>query len=276
MDLTVALVTDIHFGPAANFEGKLRKLTVEAPPLLEAFVQRMNEVVRPDVVVNLGDDVEDESPELDLERYRRVVGILSRCEAPVIHVAGNHDTAFLSDKDLADAWNEEAPTGARAGKLYRSRDVCGAHFVVLHTHEVKDQRVFIDEEQLEWLEKDLAATELPVVVLMHHSAADQVLVGNRWFEGRPHICLVQERKRLRAILEASRKVLVVLNGHLHWNQLTVHRGIPYVTVQSLIENLDDDAPGRPARANAIVRVERSRVIVEIEGEEPARYQFSRG
>ena len=48
----------------------------------------------------------------------------------------------------------------------------------------------------------------------------------------------------------------VFNGHLHWNHLDVIAGIPYVTVQSLIENLDDDAPGRAAAAHAVVHAER--------------------
>ncbi len=275
MSLTIGVVTDIHFGPAATFEGKLRKLTDRAPELLSAFVDRMNSEVRPDLVVNLGDDIEDESLELDRERYGRVIRILSGCAAPVLHVAGNHDTVSLSDDDLAAAWGEGRPAHAPA-KLYRSRDVAGVHVVALHTHEVKDHTVFIEDEQLAWLERDLAATSLPVVVFMHPSAADQVLIGNRWFEGHANICLVRERKALREILEASGKVLLVVNGHLHWNHLDLHRGVPYVTLQSLIENLDDDAPGRPARAHAVIRVERSRVLVEIEGEERARYQLARG
>ena len=54
MDLTVALVTDLHFGPEARFAGKLRKLTAHAGDLARAFVERMNREVHPDLVVNLG------------------------------------------------------------------------------------------------------------------------------------------------------------------------------------------------------------------------------
>ena len=50
-----ALISDEHFGPTAYFEGKLRKLTAQAGKLCEAFVSRMNQEVRPDLVVNLGD-----------------------------------------------------------------------------------------------------------------------------------------------------------------------------------------------------------------------------
>ena len=110
---------------------------------------------------------------------------------------------------------------------------------------------------------------------MHHSAADQVLEGNRWFEGSPHICLVNERRALRRLFRERGKVLAVFNGHLHWNHLAVHDGIPYVTLQSLVENVDDDAPGRPAAAHALVRIDDKRIVVEVEGAERCRYQFAR-
>ncbi len=270
MDLTVGVVTDLHFGPQATFGGKLRKLTAHAPRLLEDFVRRMNEEVRPSFVVNLGDDIEDEGRDADGARYAEVMKILARLDAPTLHVAGNHDTVHLGPEDLLSAWGR--PPGSQ---LYYATDVGGYHVVVLRTVEVKDTSVSIDEAQLSWLEADLSASPRPTLVFMHHSAADQHLVGNRWFEGSPHICLVRERARLRGILEASGRVLLVMNGHLHWNHLDVHRGIPYVTLQSLIENLDEDAPGRPAAAHAVLRITPRRVLVEIEGEHRARYQVAR-
>ena len=67
----------------------------------------------------------------------------------------------------------------------------------------------------------------------------------------------------------------MFNGHVHWNHLDIHAGIPYVSIQILVENLDEDRPGRPAEAHAVVRVSRSRVVVEIAGQETARYQLAR-
>ncbi len=275
MDLTVALVTDIHFGPHALYQGKLRKLAAHAPDLLRAFVARMNDVVRPDLVVNLGDDLEDEGRAADAARYHEVLDILARLDAPVLHVAGNHDLVNLTADDLLEAWRRFEAGDQTARRLYYSRDVGGYHLVFLHTIEEKDLVVRMDDEELEWLRADLASTSRPTLVFMHHSAADQHLVGNRWFEGRANICLLRERKVLRSILERSGRVLAVFNGHLHWNHLDLHAGLPYVTVQSLIENLDDDAPGRPAAAHAVVRVAPHRVVVEVGGAEQARYQFER-
>jgi hypothetical protein len=84
---------------------------------------------------------------------------------------------------------------------------------------------------------------------------------------------VRERAALRAVLERSGRVRAVFNGHLHRNHLDVINGIPYVTIQSLIENLDADAPGRPAAAYAIATLEDARTTVRVLGNDPARYQF---
>jgi 3',5'-cyclic AMP phosphodiesterase CpdA len=266
--LRIVLVSDLHFGPEARFAGKLRKLTAHAGELAGAFVERMNEVVRPDLVVNLGDDIEDESAEVDRARYGECQAILRGARADLVNVAGNHDLAHLAPSELLSAWG-------RIGELHYAFDRGGFHFVVLHTREQKDVDVTVGAEQLAWLEADLASNALPVVVLMHHSAADQDLRGNAWFEGSPHICLVRERRRLREILVRSGRVLAVFNGHLHWNHVDVIDGLPFVTLQSLVENLDDDAPGRPAAAHAIVELTPARVLVEIEGAERARYQIDR-
>jgi 3',5'-cyclic AMP phosphodiesterase CpdA len=266
--LTFGVVTDEHFGPEAGFGGKLRKLTAQAPELAAAFAARMRAEVRPDFVVNLGDCIEDESRDADLERYRACQDALRGAGVDLVNVAGNHDRIHLDPPTLRAAWGLPSD-----GLLYRSFDRGGFHFVVLATDETKDVSVCIDDQQLAWLEADLAETTLPTVVLMHHSAADQDLRGNRWFEKRPHLCLVKERKQLRELLARHGRTRLVLNGHLHWNHLDLIDGIPYVTLQSLIENVDDDAPGRAAAAHAVVRLGERRIVIEVAGEQPCRYQF---
>lgn len=263
-----ALVTDVHFGPAASFEGRLRKLSHEAAPLLGDFVERMNRTARPELVVNLGDAIEDESPAADRQRYQQFLAVLSRLEAPVLHVAGNHDSIHLDDDALRALWHHEGP-------LYYSRDIAGVHFAVLCTEETKDVAVHLPAPQLEWLAADLAASSTPAIVLTHHPASDQSLEGNRWFEKAPHICRIAERRALRRVIEQSGKVLAVFNGHAHWNHVDVIAGIPYITLQSLVENLDDDAPGRAAAAYAVCDVDGDRLRVHIGGEHELGLEFQR-
>ncbi len=110
-------------------------------------------------------------------------------------------------------------------------------------------------------------------MLTHHPLSDQDLTGNRWFEKAPHICRVAGRRDVRRVIAASGKVVAVFNGHAHWNHFDVIDGIPYVTLQSLIENLDSDAPGRAARSYAVAELEGKRLSVRVDGAETARYQI---
>ena len=264
--MRLALITDQHFGPPASFAGKLRKLSHRADALCRDFVTRMNDTEGLDLVVNLGDVIEDESTTLDRNRYQSFVDILADLECPTLHVAGNHDSVNLTDGDLLELWG-------RTGELYYSLDVGGVHVVVLRSIERKDKDVRLPDDQLEWLAQDLAHTTLPSVLFVHHPLADMDLTGNLWFEKAPHICRVANRRAAREILQQAGNVRAVFNGHAHWNHVDVIRGIPYVTLQSLIENVDDDAPGRPAAAYALVDVTEKRVLVSVAGEQPARYQF---
>jgi 3',5'-cyclic AMP phosphodiesterase CpdA len=264
-----AFVSDVHFGPAAYHEGKLRKLTHRAPELLGAVVGRLNRDEKPELLINLGDSIEDESREADLERYGHFVRVLEQSSARVLHVAGNHDQVNLTDDDLRRFWKHQ-------GELHYSVDIGGVHFAILRTVEYTDVAIRLPEEQITWLEQDLAAARAPAIVLMHHPASEMRLEGNRWFEKRPYVCRVAERRRLRQVIEASGKVIAVFNGHVHWNHLDVIAGIPYVTVQSMVENLDDDAPGRAAGAFAVCDLDSHRLTVSVYGEETQRYQFELG
>lgn len=263
-----ALISDVHLGPQASHHGKLRKLTHLSEELIAAFVQRARSELNPDLVINLGDVIEDESAELDLERYARFVAMLRETGKPVLHVAGNHDTINLRPEQLCALWGNSS-------QATYSQDHGGIHFAVLRTIEHPGKLIELPADQIRWLEADLARTSLPSIVLMHHPASEMRLEGNRWFEKYPHLCRVVERRALRQVIEQSRKVLAVFNGHCHWNHLDVIAGIPYITLQSLIENLDDDAPGRVAGAYAVCDLDERRLVVTVHGAEVVRYQIER-
>jgi hypothetical protein len=228
----------------------------------------MNGSFRPDLVVNLGDVIEDQDAEADRRNYSEFLSILGGLTAPVLHVAGNHDGVHLSDGDLGELWGR-----GRDGPLFYAQSLGPFTLVVLRTVETKGRGVEIPYTQLAWLDAELGVVDRPVIVLMHHPASDMHLEGNRWFEGAPHLCRLANRKALRSVLQRSGKVAAVFNGHVHWNHLDIVAGVPYVTVQSLIENVDDDAPGRAASAWALAELKNRELSVHVVGEHPQRYQF---
>jgi 3',5'-cyclic-AMP phosphodiesterase len=266
MTFRFGMVTDLHFGPQAYYKGKLRKLTHCAADLTREVMRIFREELHPDMVVNLGDDIEDESAELDKVRYLECQSILKTANSPLINVAGNHDTIHLSLDDLNECWG-------RTGHLYYSFEQAGFHWTVLHTLETKDVGVHIDRDQMRWIQADLEQSTLPVVILMHHSASEQDLTDSRWFSTCPQLALVAERSELRTIFQNSHKVIAVFNGHVHRNYLDIIEGIPYVTLQSMVENLDDDAPGKAAASYAWVELASTHIVVRVLGNDRASYQW---
>ena len=269
-----AAVTDLHFGRAVPHRGVDRKLTVHAPALTAAFVADMNRRVRPDFVVVLGDVIEDEAPQADLDNYTEAVAILSGLNMPVRYVYGNHDLVNLTHDQLLTISGEIA--------LNSSFDVKGWHLVRLHStasFERPDRsgrepgpRAEIAPEHLDWLHQDLAAANRPTIIFTHFSAADLNLTGQFWFEDAPDQALLANRAEVRDVLE-SHDVTMAMNGHVHWNNHTVHNGISYITIQSLIENAAGD--GEPAGAWAVVEAEATHLEVTVGGREPARYRVPR-
>ena len=272
-DLAVrfAAVTDLHFGRAAPFRGVNRKVTDHAPSLTAAFVADMNRRVRPDFVVVLGDVIEDESPQADLDNYAEAAAILSGLEMPVRYVYGNHDLVNLTHDQLLAISGEAA--------LNSSFDLGGWHLVRLHStatftpagpHGSEHGLVGrVTPEHLDWLDRDLAMADRPAIVFTHFSAAEIDLAGQFWFEDSPDEALLANRAEVRAILE-SHNVAMVLNGHVHWNNHTVHNGISYITIQSLVENATGD--GEPAAAWALIEAGAECIDVTVGGRDPARYR----
>ena len=101
----------------------------------------------------------------------------------------------------------------------------------------------VSKEQIDWLKEDIKKTSLPVIVYCHFLLTEQSSKDNYYFgpfEG--NMVLVEERKDIRKILEDSKKVLLVLNGHMHFYHKEEINGINYLTAPSVCENNGNEKP----------------------------------
>lgn len=147
------------------------------------------------------------------------------------HVIGNHDMDQYTGEEYAQGMGMPA--------CYYSFDKGDFHFIVLDANNIYDgekyvhyakanyyldpsMRAFIDPEQLEWLKKDLAATDKKCILFSHQSI--DKFIGNR--------------KEVRNILETEnerarhKKVVLAFSGHNHSNYTEVINGITYIQINS--------------------------------------------
>lgn len=260
------VVADAHIGPTGYWGGRPQKLTHYSEQFLDEFVDIMNSEVQPDFVVQLGDFIEDADHETDLENFASGIDALDELDCPMYHVIGNHDTVNLSHDEL------EELTGL--SQHYYSFDYEDYRFIVLAPQPTWDSgsyAVEIPDEQMSWLEEELESSEKEVIIFSHQSLADQDLSGNIWFERWPEGALVRNRDEVKDLFEESGNVIAVFNGHLHWNHMDVEDSIPYLTIQSLVENVN----GKPSAAYAVVELDEDSITVSVFGNDPSTMSHSR-
>ncbi|MFO0905185.1 MAG: metallophosphoesterase [Pirellulales bacterium] len=221
--LRIGLVTDLHYADKApagtrHYRDTLAKLE-DAGRQFDRF--------RPSFVVELGDFI-DAADSVDVERnYLQTINrnFATLCQERH-YVLGNHCVDTLK--------KEEFLGGVEQERAYYSFDRSGVHFIVLDACFRSDGQPYgrrnfqwtdanVPAAELEWLAADLQANVKPVVVFAHQ----RLDVNNHYG--------VKNCAAVRQILESSKRVLAVFQGHSHQNALQEIGGIHYCTLAAMIE-----------------------------------------
>lgn len=222
----IAVVGDVHCGPDQG-----TKLGSRAPELLDAVLAEI-ERQQPDLVVELGDRINEVDPATDLLNVRRVAESFDTLSVPRVHLVGNHDVHHLSVEQ------NEAILGSPL--RHHSREAGGWHLVFWNPdcrYTPREGNLRLGEDDLAWLDADLTAHQRPTVLFSHAPAHRSPMEGNLYFERRPegrawHLN-VQDATDL---LERHRHVILCVSGHTHWNALNFVGGIGFLTLPSLTES----------------------------------------
>ena len=178
-----------------------------------------------DFLIQLGDFIRLDSTDIP---YRKV---WNEFKGEKYHVLGNHDLDKYTKEEYVAGFN-------MLGRYY-SFDRGDFHFIVLDGNNVFNgkeyipygranyyvnpkMRAFMDPEQMEWLKKDLAATDKRCILFSHQSIDTFMNNGSE----------------VRSILEAEnercgfKKVAVAFSGHNHSNYTKEINGITYIQINS--------------------------------------------
>lgn len=222
----VGLVTDLHYAdkkPAGtrHYRETLDKLAEAA----ERFKKD-----EPAFVVELGDLIDAaDSVETELKYLKRIDKEFAALSKDRHYVLGNHCVDTLTKNEFLDGVGQKEP--------HYSFDRSGVHFVMLDacfTSEGKpyERKNFkwtdanVPADQLDWLKEDLKGTDKPVIVFAHQ----RLDVANDYG--------VKNAADVRKVLEASKKVRAVFQGHSHKNDYTEIGGVHYCTLVAMIEGAE--------------------------------------
>lgn len=227
--LRVGLMTDLHY---ADKEPTKTRFYREALGKLDEAVSFMNRE-KPAAVVELGDFIDQASGvEQELEWLKTMEQHYARLTMPRHYVLGNHCVATLTKAEFA------AHTGA-ALSGYSAFELNGATFLLLDACFREDGTAYgrnnfhwkdshIPQQEISWIKAELARASGPVIVLAHQ----------RLDLDAAHA--VKNATEVRTVLESSRKVAAVFQGHSHKNDLQEIAGIPYCTLAAMIEGSGEE------------------------------------
>lgn len=230
-DFSVAFMTDMHVDERRHAQ--------------EGFRTALNNMQalphKPSFLINGGDlayDILAKNREQADAQYHLFDGALSEIKIPVHNVMGNHDVLGVYEKSGMtpgdDLYGKEYFLQRfKRDSTYTSFDHEGWHFVLLDTIGIDGRTYhgYIDEEQLDWLDEDLARANKPTVIAGHiplFSSYAELLEG---IEKPDHPkAVVNNVNDVASVLLKHPGVKLVLAGHLHINETWHYKGIEFANI----------------------------------------------
>jgi 3',5'-cyclic AMP phosphodiesterase CpdA len=236
--LRVAHLTDVHVQPERRGNDGMTACL--------HHVQQLQD--RPELILTGGDSImdcfeaDDARTKLQWDLWRTI--LKNECSIPVLSCIGNHDiwgwnkTQSKTRGDEPNWGKKRAVEMLALPKRHYSFDQAGWHFVVLDSTQPDGDGyiAFVDDEQFDWLARDLQATPTttPVLVMSHipimsasafYCQKDEA-GRQRWEIGGSLMHL--DALKLKDLFAKHRNVKLCLSGHIHLVDRVDYNGVTYL------------------------------------------------
>lgn len=222
-DITFVHLTDLHLSPNAesliNGQSPSRKV--------ERVLNRIQAMeIDPRFVLITGDLVDGGMP----DEYRQLQHILAKFQdlnAPILMGLGNHDNRTVFRKEILG----ETP-GITSDPYYHSQEIGGVNVIMLDSHIPGKVTGFLDDEQLSWLDQELAKPMLHghIIAIHHPPVPCTVELFNKLGLENPDA--------LAAIVHCHTNVLGILSGHIHYSHVVGFANTISVTTPAVLYTVD--------------------------------------
>ncbi len=231
--LRIAHLTDMHISedPAA-LKGLERCLHQ---------IQCMDDV--PDILLIGGDTIEDglyktrHQVKCQWDTWRHM--LRDHNELPLQYCLGNHDIWGLYNPAKSASYGKNyAMEMMQIDAVYHSFDMAGWHFIVLDSTQKKKNGLWytakLDEAQMDWLKKDLAAVpaHVPILVMSHIP----ILCANVFMDDMqvkygkfsiPGSWMHTDVQEIMQLFRSYPNVKVCVSGHIHMADMVQYAGISF-------------------------------------------------
>lgn len=212
--IKIVFISDIHLSPGQDWSQCIWKYTPneEIPGLMDQFVSIINNELRPDLVIELGDRIIDVDRETDRANTLTIHKELDkRLECQIFHVDGNHDVVYAEKPELAQLLENPELPYLRLFKGYK------CIFFDSLDPMIDGVGGTVSKRQLEWLHKEMNCDDLPKIVFSHHPLNYHEIHRNFLIpEKTVPLMQVSNCDEVRKILEDGRNFIFHGSGHLHW------------------------------------------------------------
>lgn len=231
-ELRIGFVTDPHI-MSTDMNGK-RVIGKKYQDRLNYFVERMNNVFGPDLLIANGDIIEGTRQTSDIGRQEllAVKSIFDRTSIPTYWVLGNHDLRAVTKKQWKNILGIDYEYKAFDVKQYRI-------FILDSNFTAQDEDVIpgkqftrgkVSRQQLIWLEKELKKTKKKPIIFMHHPPLRDV-------DSKINGGLLKNANEVRRIL-AENGVFAVFSGHIEDLYFEETNGVKYFVLPGLVKHPD--------------------------------------
>ena len=131
----IVMFSDLHYAPEKpinNGSRIERKLMEYSEPLLDKLTYEINNVIKPDLVLNLGDLVEDfNDHDKDIVNLNYIWQKFKKIDVPFYSCIGNHDLRSMTSRNEVERIMEYDHSTF-------SFDISGMHVIILGTYVNND------------------------------------------------------------------------------------------------------------------------------------------
>ena len=221
--LRLGLISDIRYADLNTAGSRHYRDSISK---VKVAIEKFNESDL-DMLICLGDLIDaGKSVEAEYAHLETVYEEFKQLKAPSQFVLGNHCIYTLTKKEFLKGVDQKSS--------FSSVSVNGVRLVFLDACHRKDGVSYgrknyqwtdteIPKDQRNWLKETLAKDSQPTLVFVHQRLDVE---GNYGIHSAPAV---------RNILEDSKQVVAVFQGHNHVNEHKIINGIHYLTINAVIE-----------------------------------------